>query len=420
MAWREPLEVFAPFANEPFAVLLLSGPGGRWSYMARMPTAHVEAADFTALRTFIGPSRPTDPDGPPFQGGVIGLASYELGWRLDAAVGTARAPCRAPEWPDLILARYEAVLAFDHQGRAIVAIGGAEAWLDADRPAASPPARPACLTAEASGAAYECAVAEVKGAIAAGEIFQANIARAWSGRLGANDTPFTVFRRLVTSSPAPFSAYWRLPVRAITSHSPERFISLCDGAARAQPIKGTAARSADPAEDALTAAGLLVSAKDRAENLMIVDLMRNDLARVCEPGSVKVEALCALESFAAVHHLVSTVRGRLCEGCDVADLLAAVFPPGSITGAPKRQAMKVIARHEAGPRGPWCGSLFWAGFDGAMDSSVLIRTAGFIEDAGGWRVRVQAGAGIVADSDPAAERAEVEVKASGLLRALAA
>jgi para-aminobenzoate synthetase component 1 len=262
-------------------------------------------------------------------------------------------------------------------------------------------------------------VAQVKVAIAAGEIFQANIARAWRGRLGADDTPFAAFTRLVAASPAPFSAYWRLPGRALVSHSPERFVSVRGGVVETQPIKGTAARSADPEVDARAAAALLASAKDRAENLMIVDLMRNDLARVCEAGSVRVSALCALQSFAAVHHLVSTVTGRLRGGADAADLLAAAFPPGSITGAPKAQAMKVIARHEAEPRGPWCGSLFWAGFDGDLDSSVLIRTAAFTGGPGGWNFRVQAGAGIVADSEPVAERAEAKVKARGLLDALA-
>jgi para-aminobenzoate synthetase component 1 len=140
----------------------------------------------------------------------------------------------------------------------------------------------------------------------------------------------------------------------------------------------------------------MASEKDRAENLMIVDLMRNDLSRVCVPGSVKTPRLFALASHPAVHHLVSTVTGRLAEGLDAADLLAAAFPPGSITGAPKIQAMKVIASLEP-PRGPWCGALFWAGLDGAFDSSVLIRTAAFVEEGGGWRFRFDAGAGIVAD-----------------------
>ena len=150
---------------------------------------------------------------------------------------------------------------------------------------------------------------------------------------------------------------------------------------------------------------------------MIVDLMRNDLARVCPPGAVAAPELFRLESFANVHHLVSTVTGVLAEGRDAADLLAASFPPGSITGAPKVQAMTVIAGLEP-PRGPYCGSMFWAGFDGAFDSSVLIRTAALVRDGAGWRVELRAGAGIVADSDPVAERMETEAKIAALLGAL--
>jgi para-aminobenzoate synthetase component 1 len=447
LPWREPLEAFAPFADEPWALLLLSGAGGRWSYIARRPAAaetvgpEDDDRDFTRVRRLLGARTVPDPAGPPFQGGVVGLAAYEFAHRLDAATplpafgrtppcgeskaqGHSPRPRRDPEglegaWPDLILARYEAVLAFDHEAQSVFAVGGAQAWLDAPARAAGVGAG-ARLVEETSGDGYEAAVREVKAAIAAGEIFQANIARAWSGRLSSGETPFAVFARLVSASPAPYSAYWRLPGRAIVSHSPERFLGLRAGRVETRPIKGTAPRAADPGEDTAFAAALVASAKDRAENLMIVDLMRNDIARVCEPGSVEVIALCALESFAAVHHLVSTVTGRLRAGADAADLLAAAFPPGSITGAPKVQAMKVIARHEPRPRGPWCGSLFWTGFGGDLDSSVLIRTAAFTETADGWRFRFQAGAGIVADSDPAAERAETRMKAAGLLRALGA
>jgi para-aminobenzoate synthetase component 1 len=165
------------------------------------------------------------------------------------------------------------------------------------------------------------------------------------------------------------------------------------------------------------AQALLADPKDRAENLMIVDLMRNDLSRVCIPGRVRAPELFALRSFANVHHLVSTVTGQLKPGLGAADLLRAAFPPGSITGAPKVQAMKVIAGLE-GPRGPYCGSLFWAGLDGAMDSSVLIRTVSCVEESGGWRIEAGAGAGLVADSVPALERAETEAKIAAIRAAL--
>jgi para-aminobenzoate synthetase component 1 len=164
---------------------------------------------------------------------------------------------------------------------------------------------------------------------------------------------------------------------------------------------------------------LLASGKDRAENLMIVDLMRNDLARACRPGTVKVEAFCALESFANVHHLVSTIAGRLAPDADAIGLFAAAFPPGSITGAPKIQAMIEIARHEP-PRGPYCGSLFWAGGDGAFDSSVLIRTLAFEYDERGWRFEARAGGAITADSVAEEEGREAVAKIGAIRAALAA
>jgi para-aminobenzoate synthetase component 1 len=186
---------------------------------------------------------------------------------------------------------------------------------------------------------------------------------------------------------------------------------------RRVPSRVTRPRGTRAAEDARLVAELLASGKDRAENLMIVDLMRNDLARVCRPGSVRTPALFAVETFVNVHHLVSTVTGALEPGVGYSELLRAAFPPGSITGAPKVQAMRVIAAHEP-PRGPYCGSLFWAGCDGGFDSSVLIRTAALLQEGAGWAVAVKAGAGITADSDPVQERLETEAKVDALRRAL--
>ena len=431
--WREPAEVLAAFADEPWALCLLSGgegERGRWSYLARDPDATlvVAAGDardpFDALSDLLGaPSTPME-DGPPFQGGVVGLASYELADRVEA-LGLARQAA----WPDLIAARYTAVLAFDRQEHAVCAIGrgatqgeadarahAALGWL-ASGPRASQKGALTTGLSNEDGGAYEAAVAEVVSRIHAGEIFQANIARSWAGRLVGAARPFDLFARLVDQSAAPFAAYLRLPGLALVSNSPERFVQVREGVVETRPIKGTRPRGPTPAEDAALADHLLASEKDRAENLMIVDLMRNDLARVCAPGSVRVPDLFAVESFANVHHLVSTVVGRLAATKGAVDLLSSAFPPGSITGAPKVQAMKVIAALET-PRGPYCGSLFWAGFDGAFDSSVLIRTAAFVEDAGGWSLEARAGAGIVADSDPRAERLETEAKIAALARAL--
>ncbi|KRA66075.1 aminodeoxychorismate synthase component I [Caulobacter sp. Root655] len=444
--WRDPVWAAAPWRDEPFACALVSGgQAGRWSYLLRDPDATLVLADddprdpFEALAGLIGGTRTVDPDGPPFQGGVVGLASYELGDRVEH-LGLARTG-----WPDLACARYPALLAFDHLQRRVLAIGrggsrsfaqaraeAALTWLDApgqDAPLEEGREGPLCDALEASdGDAYEAAVAQVVERIVGGEIFQANIARAWTGRLAAGAHPFDLFARLRADSPAPFSAYLRLPGRALVSNSPERFLKVTakDGNSdlliETRPIKGTRPRGADRAEDAVMIAELSASAKDRAENLMIVDLMRNDLARVSPPGSVAAPELFKVETFANVHHLVSTVTAKLAPGLTAADLLRAAFPPGSITGAPKVQAMKVIAELETA-RGPYCGSLFWAGVDGAFESSVLIRTVGLeqdssLQDGASWRLEARAGAGIVADSDPHAERLETEAKFAALRRAL--
>ena len=422
-AWREPVEALSPFAEEPFAALLHSGADG-WSYLLRQPAAVLEGGvPLEALRRLIGPPAPIDPAGPPFQGGVVGLAAYELADHIEPA-GMPRS-----DWPDLAAARYDALLAFDNAERRILAIGRGEDAGAAQRRAAQAltwldvPARQAAggkLAARFEsrlGDLYETAAAQVVARIAAGEIFQANIARAWTGALAPGVAPFDLFARLCADSPAPFAAYLRLEDRALVSNSPERFLRIADRRVQAEPIKGTRPRGADPAADAAQAAALQASSKDRAENLMIVDLMRNDLSRVCAPGSVQTPALCDLRSFANVHHLVSVVTGEIVAGVGAADVLAATFPPGSITGAPKVQAMRVIARLEP-PRGPFYGSLFWAGPDGGFDSSVLIRSIGCTATPDGWRIEARAGGGIVADSDPTEERAETEAKMAAIAKAL--
>nr|WP_238537083.1 anthranilate synthase component I family protein [Caulobacter sp. AP07] len=408
--------------------MLISG-GGRWSYLLRKPDAVLtvppddQRDPFVLLADLIGPRRDIDPAGPPFQGGVVGLASYELGDRVER-LGLARS-----DWPDLVCARYPALLAFDHVGRWVVAVGRGENQRAAQQRAAGAltwlktPARERfddrlCTDLVADRPErYEAAVGAVVARIEAGELFQANIARSWTGRLVSGAAPFDLLARLATS-PAPFAAYLRLGDRALVSNSPERFVQVAsDGAINTRPIKGTRPRGADAAQDQGLAAELLSSDKDRAENLMIVDLMRNDLARVSPAGSVRVPELFRVETYSNVHHLVSTVTATLRPGLTAADLLKASFPPGSITGAPKVQAMSVIANLET-PRGPYCGSLFWAGVDGAFESSVLIRTVAFTRDDKGWRWEARAGAGIVAQSAPRAERLETEAKIGTLLNAL--
>ena len=380
---------------------------------------------FAELESWLGKPAKPSPNAPPFTGGVAGLASYSLAERIEQVAGSGGA------WPQMVLMKISALLAFDHRQGRLVAVGrgvdqaaaAAEAaraasWLQSAQVQSAPNGALAERLVPDDPQAFEAAVETVRGRIARGDIFQANIARSWTGRLADAARPFEVFRRLCRASPAPYAAWLSLPGLALASNSPERFVALGpDGAVESRPIKGTAPRGANPDEDAALAAGLAASAKDRAENLMIVDLMRNDISRVCAPGSVTAPELFAVETFANVHHLVSTVRGRLRAGARVGDLLRAVFPPGSITGAPKVEAMKLIDELE-GPRGPFFGSIFWAGFDGAFDSNVLIRTVAFEKTEGGWDFEARAGGGIVADSQPAAERAETEAKIGAILAAL--
>ena len=414
--WRDPLDLIDAVGAREGALILFSGAGGR-VLMAAEPDATRQITD--------------DPDAgaallsdPAWSDAAIQLLSYDAGARV--ATGA-----RPTVWPDLMAARYPAWLVFEPEAQTLAAVGygateaevelaldRAEAWLaDTEEALSFPGPLAPEFEAEADEGAYRAAVADVVERIGQGEIFQANIARAWRGRLHDGADPLDVFRRLVTASPAPYAAFWRQGDKALVSNSPELFLTLRAGTVETRPIKGTRPRRGDPQEDAVEVAALQASDKDRAENLMIVDLMRNDLARVCEPASVRVEALFALESYANVHHLVSTVSGRLAESATAGDLLAATFPPGSITGAPKHQAMKVIADHEP-PRGPWCGSLVLREGTDSLTASVLIRTLAFTREGDVWHWRTQAGAGIVADSDPVAEAAEVQAKISAIRQAL--
>jgi len=414
LPWREPLAAAAGLRHRDGALALLSdgGPLGRWSFLAADPDRVIIEPVETGL------DRLRDPE---FADGVVGLLAYDAGAR------PATGP-RTSIWPDLMLARYPSMLVFDHRDRTAFAVGrGADAeaagvaagiaqgWFAAAAEPVLPPPPADRLNPEAPPAAYEAAVADVVARIGEGELFQANIARAWTGALHPGADPFDVLLRLAGRASA-YGAFWRLGDRAIVSNSPELFLTLDGDRIETRPIKGTRPRDPDPARDAALADELQASAKDRAENLMIVDLMRNDLARAAVPGSVVVERLFEIERLATVHHLVSTVTARARPGVGSADLLEATFPPGSITGAPKHQAMKVIAGHEP-PRGPWCGSLFHIA-DGRLTASVLIRTAAFERISGEWRFRTLAGAGIVADSDPAAELAETEAKIRALREAL--
>jgi para-aminobenzoate synthetase component 1 len=260
---------------------------------------------------------------------------------------------------------------------------------------------------------YLDAVARVIEYIRAGDIFQANLSQRLEGSL--LDTPLALYERLRRRNPAPFAALLDFGDVVVASSSPERFLRVQpDGRVETRPIKGTRPRGVGPEHDAALALALAESEKDRAENVMIVDLLRNDLSRVCQPGTVRVPELFALEHYATVHHLVSTVVGDLAPGYDAVDLLRAAFPGGSITGAPKVRAMQIIAELEPTARGPYCGAIGYLSTSGALDTSIVIRT--YLVRGG--EVYFQVGGGIVADSDPEQEYRETLDKAQGLIAAL--
>ncbi|MFT4074996.1 MAG: anthranilate synthase component I family protein [Asticcacaulis sp.] len=420
-----------------FAAGFLSDGGaqGRYSYLLACPTAKSdlayddprETAEFLREVTVAITPDHHRGDLPPFSGGLVGMAAFELGQRLEAM---KRRPFRIEgrqPWPELVVLCYPAVLAFDHREETLTVIGRGATQAEAEEARDAllalynaTPASPSPdngfsdgpLYVETPDEVHEDKVATLVKQIHAGDLFQANLARGWSGRLKSGATPGMVMAALHGRGAAPFGGFLRLADRCLLSNSPERFISLDPaGQLETRPIKGTRPRGRMPSEDAALAAELSASEKDRAENLMIVDLMRHDLSKVAEVGSVRVTALNALESYPNVHHLVSTVTALLQSGKTAADVLLATFPPGSISGAPKVQAMKVIHEMEAA-RGPYCGSLFFIDAGGAMDSNVLIRSLALEKSESSWHFRTAAGGGIVADSDPVAERIETETKLS--------
>jgi len=385
-------------------------------------------------------------DPPPFLGGLVGFLAYDLGRTLE------RLPSIALDdqgLPTLRLALHDWVIAWDRRtGRAWLAGRAVDGdpdrlarrlrevrarlagWLATNRPSTVGDRHATGELRFVSGLdrrEFEAGVEAVRAAIAEGAIYQANLARRLASPFAGD--PWPLYRRLRTGDPALFAAYLDLgpardpdgaaaaagAPRAILSASPEPFLAVDrTGLVATDPIKGTRPRGRTQAEDRALARELLASAKDRAENVMIVDVLRNDLGRVCRPGSVRVPRLCRLERTAAVQHLVSTVTGRLDPGRDPFDLLAAAFPGGSITGAPKIRAMELLETLEPVRRGPYTGALGWIGPDGTMATSILIRT--FVAD--GARLTLHVGGGITWRSDPAAEWQETVAKAAGPLGAI--
>ncbi len=387
---------------------------------------------------------------PPFQGGAAGLCGYDVCRQLE------RLP--SPRWdefrvPAFAVGLYDVVLAFDlpaNQGW-IISHGfpepdvarrrdrAAQRLAEFKRRVLSAPDNPrtrgngtgrlvepgelapqfavpgaGALTSTFTEESYVRAVDRAVKYIHAGDIFQVNL----SQRLlhPATCDSWSLYRQLRAVNPGTFAGYLDLGEFQLLSASPERFLQALDGHVEARPIKGTRRRTAQPEADLFAGEDLLQSEKDRAENIMIVDLLRNDLSRTCTADSVKVVQLCGLEVYEHVQHLVSVIRGRLRQDCTALDLLRASFPGGSITGAPKHRAMQIIAELEPTARGPYCGSLFYCGFDGACDANILIRT---ITAGRGWW-QAQVGGGIVAMSDPLREYEETWHKAEGLVRAMLA
>jgi para-aminobenzoate synthetase component 1 len=450
-------ETFAILADDPHPFWLDSSlPGGkmgRWSFMGSRPflvfktfgkdiiteeegaATVVTGNPFEALRNHIG--RYTLKRGNsqiPFLGGAVGFFSYDLGRMVEHLPDQTEDDINVP---DIYLGFYHTIIAIDHLENRTYLIasglpkGGAEAkakaahdvaeckarllgsasklpdpWQEADIKASD-------IRTHFTPEAYCDAVQAVREYIMAGDIYQANMTQRLDAPLRM--PAYQLYRRLRQANPAPFAAYLDCGDNLrVLSSSPERYLLLEDDVVETRPIKGTLPRGKTPQEDEENAAKLLASIKDRAELVMIIDLERNDLGRVCAYGTVRVPELIVLEKYATVFHLVSTVRGKLAEGKDAVDLLKASFPGGSITGAPKIRAMEIIEELEPVRRGIYTGSIGYIGFDGRADLNIVIRTFVNKND----HVHLQVGGGIVFDSQPILEYEETLHKAKALLKSL--
>ena len=390
-----------------------------------MAPLHDEAANDFLQRlrsslSSLGPAEAPADNPLPFVGGLIGYLGYDFGRRLE------QLPAKAVDDLHLSDARfglYAWALLSDHQRQRTqlvfhpgLASAERERLLDLFSVEADSAEEPFHLLgpfqADIDQHAYRQAFERIQAYIQAGDCYQVNFAQRFRARY--QGSPWTAYQALRAACPTPFSGYLSLPEQgAIISLSPERFMRISQGQVETRPIKGTRPRDSDPSLDAAQAAALLDSLKDRAENLMIVDLLRNDLGRSCRIGSVRVPELFALESYPNVHHLVSAVTGELAADKDALDLIAGSFPGGSITGAPKIRAMQIIDELEKSKRGPYAGCVGYFSAAGQMDSCIVLRTA-LVKDG---VMHVQAGAGLVHDSVPEKEQQECINKAQALFRA---
>lgn len=441
LPWRKDAAEFwfSALNTSPWAMLLHSGfadhPHNRFDILVADPVAILVTRDAQTTVTQDGEEF-TSTDDPfsllqqalakqnlhpqpnpdyPFQGGAVGLFGYDLGRRFETLPTQAE---KDIDVADMAVGLYNWVLIVDHQRQSLSLLchGDAAArlaWLEQQQ--ASPSAPFALTTAwrpNMSRNEYGDKFNQVQTYLQSGDCYQVNLAQRFDAAYQGNE--WDAFTRLNQANRAPFSAFLRLDNAAILSLSPERFIQLEDGNIQTRPIKGTLPRCDDPDADRAQAQKLATSPKDRAENLMIVDLMRNDIGRVAVPGSVRVPELFAVEPFPAVHHLVSTITARLAPQLDACDLLRAAFPGGSITGAPKVRAMEIIDELEPQRRNAWCGSIGYLSLCGNMDTSITIRTL----TARNGRIYCSAGGGIVADSLPDAEYQETFDKVNRILQQL--
>ncbi len=382
----------------------------------RQPDDFLETLDALWTRERV----PAGPRDLPFTGGWFVFLGYELAMSIEPTVGDLPVD---PEWPIAMAIRIPAAIIYDHQAE--------QAWLVCEKSheplltsmqadlasPALPPVEPIAFREhhEEDPARFLDGVRRILDYIRAGDVFQVNLSRVWQARLERALPAWKLYQRLRQTNPAPFAGLATLsPGQGIISSSPERLVSVSGNRVSTRPIAGTHPRGKDSVEDRALAEQLLQHPKERAEHIMLIDLERNDLGRICRPGSVHVDELMSLETYRHVHHIVSEVAGTLREGITPGEVIRAVFPGGTITGCPKVRCMQIIRELEAAPRAAYTGSMGYINRDGSMDLNILIRTLWQRDDRIHWR----AGAGIVADSNPERELNETRAKARGLQAAL--
>lgn len=428
--------LYACLRHLPWASWLDSGDGeggdaaGRWHLLVADPRLRIlseagrtrvvdrrgkaetrEAPVLEVIRQELAKG-PHPPGELPFAGGALGYFSYDFGRRLMGL------PSAGPRLPEVAVGIHDWAVVLDCRSRRCWIAGQAVPPGLAGKLAACARKREPLGGGWQGGPArrlvareaYADAFQRIRHYLREGDCYQINYAQPFEAPFSGD--PLALYLAMREANPAPYGAFLDLPFATLLSASPEQFLRLREGVVTTRPIKGTRPRGATPHEDQRLHRELAESAKDRAENLMIVDLLRNDLGRVCAPGTIEVPELFAVETFPTVHHLVSTVRGRLAPGEDALGLLAACFPGGSITGAPKRRAMEIIQELEGRPREVYCGSIGWIGYDGNMETSIAIRTLQ-IRDG---RARYWAGGGIVIDSELEREYEETLHKAAAFFR----